>query len=200
MVAGSSDPRCKAVGTLGNSVYCTIGKVEPEQLVTIVIVFKLSEGLPNVGVLGFEYTAFDQPTQAKSAVCGQTPVGGINLGIPKDFKPLPFPAGFDQTVSFGWKAALEAPTLPGAKTWINTTVSVMASSKLAAVDTQVTKSLFWGAVVSQWTTTAPNGKTACTQLMTPSGKPTAPPMFECRLGEWAPSAASADSTVDPYIA
>ena len=47
--------------------------LQPEQLVTIVIALKLGPGLPVVGVLGFEYTAFDQVSSVSSgAVCGSS--------------------------------------------------------------------------------------------------------------------------------
>ena len=80
----SLDSRCKVVGSVGNSVYCTIGKIVPDQLVAIVIVVELSTGLPTVGVLGFEYTGFDQSLVSTGVTCGSGTTGGINLGLCRD--------------------------------------------------------------------------------------------------------------------
>jgi hypothetical protein len=198
----SLDSRCKVVGSAGNSVYCTVGKVVPDQLVAIVIVVELSAGLPQVGVLGFEYIGFDQSLVSTGVTCGSSATGGINLGIPDKFQPPAPPPGFDQSVLFTWKAAPDQPApAPGSLTYINTTIGVSAGppgpyprSKLAATDVQIMKSLFWGAEVVSWTTSTPSGPTACVLLTAGpnSDKPTNPPMFDCRLG---PIAIGSDVTI-----
>ena len=66
--------------------------LQPGQLVTIVIALKLGPGLPVVGVLGFEYTAFDQASSVSSgAVCGSsTPCHHFGLGSVQSLECLEF--------------------------------------------------------------------------------------------------------------
>jgi hypothetical protein len=186
----SLDSRCKVVGSTGNSVYCKIGKIVPDQLVAIVIVVVVSTGLPSIGVLGFEYTAFDQSLVSTGVTCGMGTTGGINLGEPK-VQPPPPPPGFDQIVLYTWSKTVDTPEqhAPGTLAWINTTIGVSAGppgpyprSKLAATDTQIMKSLFWGAEIVSWTTSIPPGPAACQLVVIDSDKPTKPPTFDCRLG------------------
>jgi hypothetical protein len=77
-----TDPRCKIVGKMGNSLYCELGKVVPDELLAIVIVVAIGAGQPEHGSLGFDYTGFDHSLIDTGAFCGIGTTGAINLGLP----------------------------------------------------------------------------------------------------------------------
>ena len=152
------DSRCTLIGSGVNQIHCTFGRLEVGDLLSLNTTLYIGEGLPRHAVLGFTWYGFDYsvlPSPQPSALrCGIDATGGINLGLPDLADPAVTPppnppAGFKNTVMMSPKGAISdyIDHTAGSVFWLNLTVSVPATSVLAAKDAMVVITLFWDATV-----------------------------------------------------